>query len=190
MVAGLRTRAPGAVREFVERTHGVVYARACRWTLDEDLRRDWTHDCLLGVLDDLARGRFELRRPGGFWAWFSRRAHYLLLDRAREDQRRRERETARAPEMLAGQAGSDEEDPHADAVRREAFDAVRDCLDGLANARHREALAHHLLADLRYEEVADLMETSLNNIRTWIRRGRLALRECLIRRLALEEPPG
>ncbi|HEY3216703.1 MAG TPA: sigma factor-like helix-turn-helix DNA-binding protein, partial [Candidatus Eisenbacteria bacterium] len=50
------------------------------------------------------------------------------------------------------------------------------------NPDHRRALSLRLFDDLQYQEVAAAMETPLNSVRAWIRRGRLALRRCLAAR--------
>jgi RNA polymerase sigma-70 factor (ECF subfamily) len=195
LVEGLIAREPGAVSAFLERTHHPVYWMACRLTRDPDRRRDWTHEVLLGILDDLARGRFVLRHPGGFWSWFRKRAHFRLIDEHRRLKRREARETAvgedEAAAAIESVAGG--EDPAETLARFEALSAVERCLERIGNPDHARALALRLLEDLSYEDVARGMAAPLNTVRAWIRRGRIALRRCLASALGLAQappPPG
>jgi hypothetical protein len=66
LVDGLLAGEPRAVSDFLERTHHPVFCMACRLTGDSDLRRDWAHTTLLGILEDLKRGRFVRSPRGGY----------------------------------------------------------------------------------------------------------------------------
>jgi DNA-directed RNA polymerase specialized sigma24 family protein len=63
---------------------------------------------------------------------------------------------------------------------------VNGCLDGLQNEDQRRVLALLLFEEMSYEEIAASVGRPLNTVRTDIRRGRLALRNCLVLRLGLE----
>lgn len=182
LVSGLQARSDWARREFFTRAHDAVYAHASRLTSDVDLRRDWTHDALLRLADEVAAGRFVYRAPGSFWGWFRIRAPFLLLDALRTHRRRedRERTSDEPPEPIAP------DDPSLDLERLEIIHAVDACLAGLPNADQRDALVLLLLQDRSYLEIAGALGRPLNTVRTDIRRGRLALRECLVQRLGLE----
>jgi RNA polymerase sigma-70 factor (ECF subfamily) len=181
LAEGLAAGDPAAVSEFLERTHHPVFWMACRLTRDPEQRQDWAHEVLLGVIDDLARGRFAYRHPGSFWAWFRKRAHFRLLDAYRRQRRDAQREMTvddrdDAPGLDAFAGG---EDP-ADVIERVELRAVVErCLDRLANPEQARALTLRLLEDHSYEDVAGAMRAPLNTVRAWIRRGRIALRRCL-----------
>lgn len=183
LVAGLRAGAPWARRTFCERAHDATYAWACRLTRDADLRRDWTHDALLRLMADVAEGRFTWRRPGSFWAWFRARTPYLLLDSLRERRRLEAREGGGDGELPPVAAV---DDPAHDLENLEIVGAVVACLESIANPDQRQALALLLYQECSYEEIATAVGRPLNTVRTDIRRGRLALRECLARRLGLD----
>ncbi len=186
LVEGLRGRAEWARREFLTRAHDAVYARACRLTVDAGLRRDWTHDCLLRLTEEISDGRYTYRGPGTLWAWFRVRAPFLLLDLLRARRRLEARELP--AEGIAGglpdpPAG---DDPSCDLERRETLVAIEACLASLSNDDQRTALAMLLYRGATYEEVAEALGRPLNTVRTDIRRGRMALRKCLIQRLDLD----
>lgn len=186
LVDGLARGDLGAIDDFLSRTHHPVFIMSGRLVSDTDLRQDWTHDVLLGILDDLRLGRFVYRRPGSFWAWFRKRAYFRLLDAYRSHRVRQHREAGEASfddTALASVTGG--ADPAIELERTELRAALEACLGTLSNARHRDALWHLLVEDLSYQGIAERMSTPLNTVRAWIRRGRLTLRECLATRLGL-----
>jgi len=186
LAAGLQAAAPWARREFFAAAHDAVYAYACRLTRDVDLRRDWTHDCLLRLADEVADGRFVYRRPGSFWAWFRTRAPFVVLDSLRARRRLEARELAADPDDDGFPDPPAPDDPRLDLERLEILHAVNGCLDGLQNEDQRRVLALLLFEGMSYEEIAESVGRPLNTVRTDIRRGRLALRTCLVLRLGLE----
>lgn len=183
LVDGLRMRAEWARRDFYVRAHDAVYARACRLTRDVDLRLDWTHDCLLRLAEDVAGGRFVYQRPGSLWAWFRARAPFLLLDSLRARRRLEAREQSNADDDVPDVPAPD--DPALDLESLEILHAIETCLAGLVNDDQRRALELLLYEERSYEEIGASLGRPLNTVRTDIRRGRLALRECLIWRLEL-----
>jgi RNA polymerase sigma-70 factor (ECF subfamily) len=181
LAAGLAGGDRAAISEFLARTHHPVYWMAARLTRDPDQRRDWTHDVLIGIVDDLARGRFTYRHAGSFWAWFRTRAHFRLLDayrRARRDAAR-ERQVDDADDGPGLDAFTGGEDPAVVMERVELRAAVERCLSRLDSADHARALRLRLLEDRTYEDVAGALGAPLNTVRAWIHRGRIALRRCL-----------
>lgn len=187
LVDGLAAGRVEAVHEFLERSHHAVYGMAARLSASPDDRRDWAHETLLGVIEDVRRGRFVFTRPGSFWAWFRTRAYYRLLDLYRAGRTRSRRETVDLEMLSLACSGVDS--PEAELERTELRAALEACLEQLPNEDHHQALWHLLVNDLSYAAVAERLETPLNTVRAWIRRGRALLRRCLAERLGLELPP-
>jgi RNA polymerase sigma-70 factor (ECF subfamily) len=212
LVEGLISQDREAVAEFLNRAHHSVFRLACRLAPDFDLARDWCHEVLLGILDDMGKGKFVLHRPGGFWAWFRKRAYYRLLNEYARHRRYRRRE-ASEPVLTGGSrretvdryAGTDPgpeeravgtldlpggEDPAAALERAEARATVEACLERLKSAHQRQALWLFLLEDMTYPSIAERMAAPLNTVKAWIRRGRFALRRCVVQALGLVLPGG
>ncbi len=188
LVEGLLAGDAHAVGEFLERSHHPVYCMACRISRDPETRRDWSHDVLLGVLDDLARGRFEYRGPGSFWAWFRKRAHYRLLDSYRRSKQILVRESPQGGTFdLPADSRATEHDPEQEMQRTLLRSSLESCMDRLENRDHRRALELLLFEDLTYETIAERLDAPLNTVRAWIRRGRLQIRRCLVESLHLLE---
>ena len=189
LVQGIAANRPQARAALVSVSHDAVFAFACRLAPDPDLRRDWTHDCLLRIIADIETGAFQFRHPGGFWSWFRKRSWFLLLEARRTHRRRSDRETqvADLPDDRPATAT-----PAEDLERSEITAAVEHCLDGIDHEGQRHALHLLLLREYSYQEIAETLDAPLNTVRAWIRRGRLDLRRCLARRLGLpagEEGP-
>lgn len=191
-VQGMAARDPAAVEEFLDRTHHAVFSLACRLTANGEDRRDWCHDTLLGIMDDVSNGRFVYTRPGSFWAWFRKRAWFRLLDAYRRTRRHEQRELLfgeteveeELPGRIALPAGSN---PARDFEAVRLRTAVEDCLGKIPSREQRQALEILLFQDGTYEDVAAALASPLNTVKAWIRRGRLALRKCLSASLALED---
>lgn len=186
LVEGLQAHDPAARTEFFHKAHHAVHAYACRLTPDPDLRRDWAHDALLRLVEDVESGRFVYRGPGSFWGWFRVRTPFLLLDSLRI---RRRLEAREGPEPGEGAEAADPvgpDDPSLDLERLEILHAVESCLLAISHKDQRRALDLLLFHDLTYEQIAEALGIPLNTVRTDIRRGRLALRECLVRRLEMD----
>jgi len=60
-------------------------------------------------------------------------------------------------------------------------------LDGIENPEQRRALWLLLDQELSYQEIADLMSAELNTVRSWIRRGRIAVRVFLASRIESDD---
>ncbi len=187
LVAGLLSRRTEAISDFLTRTHHPVYCLACRLTADREQRHDWAQEALLGVLGDIERGRFTYTRPGSFWAWFRKRAYYRLLDEYRRSRRRLEREGGarsgeESPDLEGFAPGGD---PLVELERCEFLAALESCVRKLPSAHQRSALEMLLFRQMDYQAIAEALAAPLNTVKAWIRRGRLAVRKCLVRALGL-----
>jgi len=181
LVAGLQRGDPVHVEDFLRRSHRAVYALAARLTPDADLRHDWSQEALLRILDEMARGHFVYRRPGCFWAWFRTRAHFLLLNEYRRQRTHDQRWTTGevGEELVDRLPLSGGGDPLRTLESVDARRIIEECLDELASEDHRRALHLVLFQEQQYQDVADLLDATLNTVRSWIRRARIAMRQCV-----------
>ncbi len=169
---------------FVNLCHDAAYAFACKLSTDPSLRGDWTHDCILRLIADIADQSFSFRGPGSLWGWFRKRAWFLIMESRRTHYRQTVREISDGGEAAISFHGSSSSDQGIEST--EISEAIIYCLDGLESADQRRVLTLLLLRNMEYQEIATEVNSPVNTIRAWIRRGRLKLRQCLARRLDLE----
>ena len=181
LASGLAARRARSIAVFLDRTHRPVYIMAGRLTRDPEQRHDWTHDVLLKILEDVARGAFVYRRPGSFWAWFRTRAYFLLINQYRRQKQQNERWTAgEVGEAILARLPLDQEiDPTELMESVEARSIVEECLGRLPNSDQQRALRLLLFEDFSYQAVAEAIGAELNTVRSWIRRARAAVRRCV-----------
>jgi len=193
LLDGLTQRDPRAREAFYRATHRPVYFLACRVTRDPELRQDWTHSALLGVLTDIEQGRFVFRHAGGFWSWFRKRVYFRLLDERRRHLRVAAREVsvdARDDDAPDLREFGVEHDPARELQGIELAAAVEDCLGRITAAQPRRALALMLGQEMDHAAIAAALHAPPNSVRVWVMRGRVALRRCLAERWGLLSPAG
>lgn len=188
LVHGLQRGDPEAITVFVDRGHRAIFSLACRFSADPDLRQDWTHAVLLRLIEEMGKGVFVYRRPGGFWAWFRKRAYYLMLNHLNESRSRRQREISDIDSdatlmLLTAERGSS---PADELERAEIRRLIEEGLEKIENSDQRRALRLLLDQELSYQEIAEAMGAELNTVRSWIRRGRLVMRLHIADRLELD----
>ncbi len=156
-----------------------------RLTTDPDLRHDWSQDILLKVLQEMSTGRFVYRRPGCFWAWFQIRANFLLINLYHQHKKHSERwSTGEVGTAIVDKMPMNKGcDPLRLLEDVEARRVVEECLDELSSEDHRRAMHLLLFQDQNYQEVADVMNATLNTVRSWIRRARIGMRKCVAGKL-------
>lgn len=185
LAGGLSHGDPQYVEDFLRRTHRSVYAMTTRLTVDPDLRHDWSQDVLLKIVKEMSTGRFVYQRPGCFWAWFQMRAKFLLINYYQQHKKHTERWST--GEVGAAIVDKVPLEKSADPLRLleavEARQVVEECLDQLSSDDQRRALHLLLFQGQAYQEVADAMDATLNTVRSWIRRARIAMRQCVAGKL-------
>ncbi len=188
LVRGLQAADPEAMAVLVERGHRAVFALACRLSGDPDLRQDWTHSVLLRIIEEMGKGAFVYRRPGGFWVWFRKRAYYLMLNHLNEFNSRGQRELVDddLDSILPPSSSDAATCPAEELQQAELRRSLEDALAQVENSHQRRALWLLLDQELSYQEIAETMGAELNTVRSWIRRGRLAMRLFLAGRLEFD----
>lgn len=186
MVRGIQDGDPEAIEIFILRCHRAVFALSCRICADPELRRDCTHDILLRLVEELSSGRFVYRRPGCLWAWFRKRSYFLLLNRLDRQRMLHRREVGGdLLEGLTEVAAISNANPEEDLERAETRRTLEKALEHLPSVDQRRALQLLLDQGLSYEEIAHAMGAPINTVRSWIRRGRIALRKDLSERFGV-----
>ncbi len=158
-----------ALRALYQRQSVRLFGVANAILRDRDLAADALQDAFLRVAS--RAGQFDAAR-GTPEAWLGAIARHAVLDVIR----------ARGREIPT-------DDPHLvdDAIGPEAEERLsasmegrrlRACLDGL-EPKNREGIVLAFVHGLSHPQIAERLGTPLGTVKSWIRRGLLALKECL-----------
>jgi RNA polymerase sigma-70 factor (ECF subfamily) len=169
LIASVATGDRAALRAIYERQSVRLFGVANAILRDRDAAADALQDAFL----KLARraGQFDAAR-GPAEAWLAGIVRHAALDLLR----------ARGREVPTADPGLGDEAVAPEAEERLAASAegrrLRECLAGL-EPRNREGIILAFVHGLSHPQIADRLGTPLGTVKSWIRRGLLALRECL-----------
>ncbi|MFG0331866.1 MAG: sigma-70 family RNA polymerase sigma factor [Maioricimonas sp. JB049] len=127
------------------------------------------------------------RGDSAFYSWLFRIAHNAAASRRRK--RRVARTSVEAVREQTGQEPTDHRpsaDPSHALQSQERSELVRQALDELAED-HRAVLVMKEMENLRYEQIAELLDCPVGTVRSRIHRARNELREKLNRALKAEQ---
>lgn len=107
-------------------------------------------------------------------AWLASIARNQSIDRYRS-RRPASDNTDEMPDIA-----DDAPSPENAILAKDETRRINHCLDEL-DTKHAAAIRRTYLSGWSYQEAADELDTPLNTVRTWIRRGLLSLRDCMNR---------
>lgn len=168
---------PAAWRQLIEEQQNYVYSIAVSLLKRPEDAADLTQEVFLRLCQVIGSFRGETR----FTTWLYRLVVNLGLDSLRRRGRWKEAALGDA-ETFDVPDGDPLVDPALIADRRETALRVREVLNELPTA-YRLALTLYYFRELRYEEIASVLNLPLNTVKAHLRRGRLAL----ARRLAVTQ---
>lgn len=162
-------------RRFVEAFTPVVASQVARFRLPHDLSQDAIQETMIRALRGLPAFRGD-----------SRLSTWIYTIAFREAVRVRDRWHAADGALPRGAEEGAWDPPDPDAEGR-AFSAVADAED-LARVRaamqrlpadQRLVLGYHYVEGLSVNDIAELMQSTPNTVKSWLKRGRDALRALL-----------
>ena len=109
-------------------------------------------------------------------SWLITIARNTAIDRLRKRKRKAEEDIGDYDNRLATRAPT----PEQSAIMGSEVDSIIACLDELEKDR-RAAITGAYLDGKSYKELSAQFDVPLNTMRTWLRRGLAAVRECLSR---------
>lgn len=169
-----------ALAELMRRHQAAAWRYAWRIFRDHHLAEDMTQELFVKLFRNAAR--YQPR--GHFTTYFYRVLANLCFDLLRKRKRRRAVNAVHLDPIesegteLEPRALQDE--PEAPLERLDAREAVRVALDGLP-VRVRQALELREFEGLRYRDIAEVLDLSLNEVKVLLHRGRKLLARELAR---------
>jgi RNA polymerase sigma-70 factor (ECF subfamily) len=179
---------PDALNELVLSQQHYVYSIAMSVLKDPDDAADLTQEAFIRLVRALPQYNGESR----FTTWLYR----LVVNLGRDELRRRGRQV---PVMTPAAENEDQQDPVAAIADDDRWsdpeqalesqqlrEQVRQALDQLEE-HYRLVLTLYYFEDMRYNDIADVLDMPLNTVKSHIRRGKERLAALL---KAHEEPPA
>jgi RNA polymerase sigma factor (sigma-70 family) len=159
----------GALRSLYERESRWLLAAAQRILRDRDHAHDVLQEAFLQIWQKA--GTYQ-RALGSGRGWI----YTVVRHRALDEARRSGRETAVGDDLEALADAATVRDSHA-APAGDA-EALEQCLDKLEPSR-RQCIVYAFVEGYTHEQIAKALTTPVGTVKSWIRRGLLALKECL-----------
>jgi RNA polymerase sigma factor (sigma-70 family) len=162
-----------ALRAIYEREAGWLLAVVRRIVRDPDLAQDVLQEALLLVWQ---RAASYQRALGSARGWI-----YTVVRHKALDEVRRHRPELAVGDALEGLAEGQGVEAAALAARDAAgarTEAIEHCLDGLEPSR-RDCIVLAFVEGYTHAQIAQRVQAPVGTVKSWIRRGLLALKECL-----------
>lgn len=147
-----------------------LFRFAYRLLGNEDDAEDVTQDALLKVWHQQQR-MAELQNPE---AWCMRIVRNLALDRLKAMKYRRAEELERAEELPAGR----QQNPHLAAEQQDTLNRVHRAIAALPE-KYRSIIQLRDIDGFSYQEIAEILEIDMNEVKVNLHRARKAVREKL-----------
>jgi len=160
----------GALRELYERDAAWLMGVAMRLVHRRELAAEVLHDAFVQIWQKAHT--FDPNLGSGRGWIFS-----VVRNRALTTLRRDSREIA-TDESAFEDAADPSADPLADLTRSTEAQALHRCLLALDEQRRRCILLAYM-DGLTQQQIADRLRAPLGTVKAWIRRGLIALKECL-----------
>ncbi len=185
-----RSMAVGNQREIFDQYHGLVRSFFRNRGFSDEETSDLTQEALLRVFKNMGK----LRSQAACGAWILRIASNIYKNeiRYRRAAKRAGQEVsleAAAPDSQPGvlAAGSlfgsgRVRTPLEETLSAERVQAVGRCLDQLP-PRMRQCLDLYAYQERKYQEIAELLQISIESVKAHIHQARHRLRECMARSL-------
>lgn len=188
LVAAARRGDKNAFGQLVADNQAMVYSLAYRMTGHADDAEDLAQEAFLNAW----RGLDKFRGQSSFSTWLYRLTSNACVDFLRKKKRRGELS------MTLEEDGEEEKQadiaderwsPQEEVERQETREAVRQGLAALS-PDHREVLLLRELEGLSYREIGQRLGLEEGTVKSRIARGRLALRDHLIKSGNFSPPPS
>lgn len=158
-----------AFETLYDSTSGKLFAVCIRVLGTDAAAEDAMQDAYIKIWKNADRFRVTGHSP---MTWLITIARNTAIDRLR--RQRDHQDMADYDEVLAAPGAT----PEQSAIAASEAGRITQCLDALPDER-RTAIRGAYLEGRSYAELAERAGVPLNTMRTWLRRGLIALRDCL-----------
>jgi RNA polymerase sigma-70 factor, ECF subfamily len=163
-----------ALKALFERLHAYLYATALRLVRRDDLAQEVLQETFIQIWQNADRYRIERAKP---LTWITSILRYRALDKLHAEQRQPAgpKDEHQEDEML--QVANDQ-CPLRDSQQSQLRDQLARCMESLGESI-RNAIELAYWQGLSREEIAGVMQTNTNTVKSWLHRGAQRLKQCL-----------
>jgi len=178
-ISGMRAGREEAFEAFIRHYSPSLSRVVAQFTFSAADEEEWIARNLLHAVDQIVKGKLRFLSAAAFNAWLFRLACHKCIEFWRS--RKRSREFLTDSVDLAAHADPRTPSPSAGLELSELRRAVVEAIKRMPKARLSRVLQLVWIEGLTVDEIAMKLGKPVNTIRTWERRGRLALMEILLR---------
>jgi RNA polymerase sigma-70 factor, ECF subfamily len=163
-----------ALKELFDRLQGYLYATALRLVRREDLAQEVLQETFIQLWQNANRYRTDRAKP---LTWITSILRYRALDKLQSEQRHPPgpKDASQEEELLEVAA---DHCPVLDSQHMQLRDRLGRCMETLG-ASIRQAIELAYWQGMSREEIAAIMQTNANTVKSWLHRGALRLKQCL-----------
>ncbi|WP_111640513.1 RNA polymerase sigma factor [Marinimicrobium alkaliphilum] len=170
LIARCAIRDQAALGALFERLGGYLNAIAYRILQSDELCEEVLQDAFVQIWQNAHRYRPDQAAP---LTWITSILRYRALDRRDKEQRLQRHLSSAEVDPPSTEAPLEQQ-----VERHQTRARIEHCLAAL-NPRTRDCIRLAYLEGYTREELAQRLDTTLNTVKSWLRRGGRALRQCL-----------
>lgn len=163
-----------ALKELFERLQGYLFATAFRLVRREDLAQEVLQETFIQLWQNAHRYRVDKAKP---LTWITSILRYRALDKLHAEQRHPASPVDESDEEEMQQVAA-ESCPLRDSQHSQLRERLARCMEGLGESI-RQSIELAYWHGLSREEIAGVMQTNANTVKSWLHRGALRLKQCL-----------
>lgn len=163
-----------ALEQLYQRTASYLNAVAYRMVGDSDTSNDVLQEAYVQIWDKASDYAPSMANP---LTWMTSIVRYRAIDKLRKEKRHQNRPSAEEEDdILATTAsGETQEEIH---QKSRLSEQVAQCLKGM-NEKFSKSVELAYLYGYSRDELAEVLKTNVNTVKSWLRRGAAKLKECL-----------
>jgi RNA polymerase sigma-70 factor (ECF subfamily) len=175
LIARCALKDQAALKQLYASCASTLNGIAYRIIRSDELSSEILQDAFVQIWDNAASYRPHLAKP---LTWMASIVRYRALDRLRAESKHRQRVLNAEEEAAIIERESDEQTPQSELENTQHRAAIYHCLDQL-NDKVGKSIELAYLYGYSREELAEALNTKVNTVKSWLRRGSERLKECL-----------
>ena len=174
LLARCALRDQKALELLYQQTASYLNAVAYRMVGDSDASNDVLQEAFVQIWDKAGDYAPSMANP---LTWMTSIVRYRAIDKLRREKRHQNRPGAEEEDdiLMSASTGETQEELY---QKSQLSEQVNQCLEGM-NEKFKKSVELAYLYGYSREELAEVLATNVNTVKSWLRRGAAKLKECL-----------